>query len=53
MKKQYLITLPIFAGEKGFCHETILVGAKDLRDAINLAHHLRPNKNIGEIKEIN
>lgn len=50
--KRYLVALPIFRGSKGFCHQTILVSAKDLPDCISLVHHLRPNRNIGEIKEI-
>ena len=50
---KYLIALPCFRGAKGFTHQTILVAAKDERDAIALAHHLRPNANIGEIKHVN
>lgn len=51
--KKYLIALPSFKGDKGFCHQTILVSAKDKNDAISLAMHLKPNRNIGEVKEVN
>jgi hypothetical protein len=49
---RYLVALPVFPGEKGFNHQTILVSAKSLSDAILLVRHLKPNHNIGEIKEI-
>lgn len=51
VKKQYLIALPCFPGEKGFCHRTILVRAKDRNDAIDQAKHHHPNSYIGDIKE--
>jgi hypothetical protein len=51
--KKYLIALPSFRGEKGFNCQTILVSAKDERDAANLACHLRPHANIGDIKQVN
>ena len=49
MKKKFLIALPTFPNSKGFCHRTILVSGTDVNDAINLAVHLRPNDNIGDI----
>ena len=51
--KKYLVALPVFPGGKGFCHETILIKAMDINDAISLVKHLKPNKNIGDIKEVN
>lgn len=51
--RKYLIALPIFRGSKGFNHLTILVSAKNERDAIALAVHLRPGANIGDIKQVN
>lgn len=53
MKYLYLIALPIFPSAKGFSHQTILVSAKNKNDAIALARHLRPNNNIGDIKQVN
>jgi hypothetical protein len=53
MKQTYLVALPIFWGSKGFCHRTILVAATDRYDCIALVRHLRPNDNIGDIKEVN
>lgn len=50
---KYLIALPIFRGDKGFNHPTILVSAKDATAAAALARHLRPNANIGDIKQVN
>lgn len=51
--KTFLIALPIFRGEKGFCHPTILVSAKDKDDAVDLVRHLKgPRVNIGDIKEV-
>jgi hypothetical protein len=50
---KYLIALPCSKGAKGFNHQIILVAAKDERDAIALARHLRPDANIGEIKRVN
>ena len=52
-KKTFLIALPCFPKDKGFCHRTILVKAKDELDAISLAKHLKPHDNIGDIKEVN
>lgn len=49
---KYLIALPIFRGDKGFNHPTILVSAKDERDAVALARHLRPHAHIGDIKKV-
>lgn len=51
--KKYLIALPVFPGSKGFTHQTVLVTAKDKNDAIALARHLRPGRNIGDVKEVN
>lgn len=51
-KNKYLIALPTFPNAKGFNHQTILVSAIDENDAISIARHLRPNKNIGEVKKI-
>lgn len=51
--KKFLIALPCFPKDKGFCHQTILVSGVDQNDAIALAKHLRPHSNIGEIKEVN
>ena len=48
--EKYLIALPIFAGSKGFCHQTILVSARTKQDAIAQARHHHPNRNIGDIK---
>lgn len=50
---KYLIALPCFPGAKGFNHQTVLVAAKDERDAAALARHLRPGANIGDIKQVN
>ena len=51
--RTFLIALPIFRGDKGFCHPTILVDAKDEGDAIALVIHLKgPRVHIGEIKEV-
>ena len=50
---KYLIALPCFARAKGFNHQTILVSAISILDAIDLVKFLRPNNNIGEIKEVN
>jgi hypothetical protein len=53
MKKKYLITLPIFAGDKKtWNHPTILVSAKNEADAIALAMHLRPHSNIGRVEQV-
>ena len=50
---KYLIALPCSRGQKGFCHQTILVKAKDEADAIDLVFHLKGRVNIGEIKQVN
>jgi hypothetical protein len=52
-KRKYLIALPSFPRDKGFCHPTILVSAVDEADAIDLARYLKPRANIGSIKEVN
>ena len=52
-KKKFLIALPCFPNAKGFCHQTVLVSAIDENDAIDEARYLRPNHNIGDIKEVN
>ena len=51
-KNKYLIALPSFRGSKGFNHRTILVSAISKQDAIDLACHLRPGENIGDIKKV-
>lgn len=52
-KRKFLIALPSFPNDKGFCHQTILVSAKDIEDAIDLVYHLKgDNVNIGDIKEV-
>ncbi|MCK9543438.1 MAG: hypothetical protein M0R03_15565 [Novosphingobium sp.] len=51
-KKKFLIALPCFPKDKGFNHKTILVSGYDENDAINLATYLKPNDNIGEVKEV-
>lgn len=52
MKNKYLIALPCFPNDKGFCHQTILVSSKNIPDAIDLVRHLKGNVNIGEIKKV-
>ena len=47
---QYLFALPVFSGSKGFNHPTILVSAKDERDARALVRYLKPHENIGDMK---
>jgi hypothetical protein len=51
--KKYLVALPCFKGSKGFNHRTILVAAKDERDAVALVRHLKPHDNVGDIKQVN
>ena len=51
--QKYLIALPSLRGQKGFNCPTILVAAKDERDAVALVRHLRPHANIGDIKQVN
>lgn len=51
-KKKFLIALPTFRGQKGFNCQTILVSGIDEFDAVNLAMHLKPNHNIGDVKEV-
>lgn len=50
-KRSYLVALPAFPGAKGFCHPTILVKARDEREAREIVRHLRPTQHIGEIKK--
>jgi hypothetical protein len=50
--QKYLVALPSFKGEKGFNHCTILVTAKDERDAVALVRHLKPHDNVGDIKQV-
>lgn len=53
-KKKYLVALPTFPNDKGFCHQTVLVSAIDENDATDLVYHLKGNRvNIGEVKEVN
>lgn len=49
---KYLIALPCFKGSKGFCHETILISAKNKIEAIKIVTYLKPNSNIGDIKVV-
>lgn len=49
----YLIALPAFPHNKGFCHQTILVKAKGINDAKSLVRHLKPRCTIGDIKQVN
>ena len=49
---KYLIALSSSPNSKGFCHQTVLVSAVDKQEAINIAMRLKPNKKIGEIKEV-
>jgi hypothetical protein len=51
--KKYLIALPGFKGAKGFNHRTILISAKNERDAIAKVRRLEGSVNIGDIKEVN
>lgn len=53
IKKKFLVALPCFPRSKGFNHRTILVSGIDENDAIQLVRHLKPNDNIGDIKEVN
>ena len=43
--------MPCFPNGEGFNHRTILVSAKDKKDAIAQARHHHPRCHIGEIKE--
>lgn len=51
-KIKYVIALPVFKGAKGFNHQTILVSALNVNDAIAIVRHLKPHDNIGEIKAV-
>lgn len=51
--KKFLIALPSFKGAKGFCHRTVLVSAENEMEAESKAIELKPNDNIGEVKEVN
>jgi len=48
-KKKYLVALPCFPFSKGFNHQTVLVSAISISDAIDLVRHWY---NIGEIKQV-
>ena len=50
--KKFLIALPIFKNSKGFNHQTILIKAKNIEEAKLIVKHLKPNKNLGDIKEV-
>ena len=52
-KKKFLVALPAFPKDKGFCHQTILVSGIDENDALSKARRLKPNHNIGDYKEVN
>ena len=51
-KNKYLVALPAFPKDKGFCHQTILVSAYDENDAIETVRYLKTNHNIGDIKKV-
>ena len=52
MKRLYLVALPTFPGQRGFCHPTVLVRATDKADAASAARSIRPDRQyIGDIKE--
>jgi hypothetical protein len=50
--KKYLIALPCFPGAKGFNHRTILVEEANEYKAYELAKYLKPNDNLGDIKQV-
>jgi len=50
---KYLIALPAFSNAKGFNHKTILVKAINKNEAYKLASYLKPNNNLGDIKQVN
>jgi hypothetical protein len=50
--KKFLIALPTFPHDKGFNHRTILITAEDKQEAVSIAIKLRPNCNIGDVKEV-
>lgn len=52
-KPKFLVALPTFRGSKGFCHQTVLVSAKDEDDARSIVRHIRPHRNIGDIRKVN
>jgi len=51
--EKYLIALPVFKGGTGYNHQTILVSATNKSDAIAIARHLKPDCNIGDVKQVN
>ena len=58
-RPKFLIALPIFAGSKGFNHQTILVSAKNEEDAViraigilDKAYKGKKQINIGDIKRV-
>ena len=53
IKSKYLIALPCYYKSKGFNHQTILVSAKDEKEAYIIARHLKPYSNLGDIKKVN
>jgi hypothetical protein len=50
--KTYLIALPTLLPQKGFNCPTILVKAKNEVNAVSVVRHLKPDSNIGNIKEV-
>lgn len=51
---KFLIALPEFKNQKGFCCPTILITAINKSEAIKIAYSIKPNiKYIGDIKEVN
>lgn len=54
MNKKFLIALPTFRGDdKTWNHQTILVSAKNKKDAIDIVMHLKPASNIGRVEQVN
>jgi len=49
--KLYLVALPAFPNDKGFCHRTTLIRAEDELDARSRVAEKFPHENIGDIKE--
>lgn len=50
--KKYLVAMPSIRGTKGFNCPTVLVSAKDERDAAAQVRHLHPKAIIGDIKQV-
>ena len=52
-KKKFVVALPNLPNQKGFNCPTITALAKNISDCISIIRHLRPNVNIGDIKQVN